>query len=90
VSEGDPENWVAVAWAISDRVRELGWCQRELAARSHAPVTIAGNRFPQPVYRRARMPVIASWTSGHADALCTRSAVPVHLVFPAVAAPWTW
>jgi hypothetical protein len=89
VSEGDSENWVAVAWPISDRVRELGWRQHELAARSHAPVTIAGNRFPQPVYRRARTPVIAAWTSGHADALCTHSAVRVQLVFPAVAAPWT-
>jgi hypothetical protein len=45
VSEGDPENWAAVARAISDRIRELGWRQRELAARSHAPVTIAGTAF---------------------------------------------
>jgi hypothetical protein len=35
VSEGDPGNWAAVARAISDRVRELGWRQRELADRSH-------------------------------------------------------
>jgi len=39
------KNWAAVARAISDRVRELGWRQRELAARSHAPVTIAGTAF---------------------------------------------
>jgi hypothetical protein len=45
VLEGDPENWVAVARAISDRVRELGWRQRELAARSHAPVAIPGTAF---------------------------------------------
>jgi hypothetical protein len=45
VSEGDPENWAAVARAISDCVRELGWRQRELAARSHAPVMIAGTAF---------------------------------------------
>jgi hypothetical protein len=35
VSEGDPGNWAAVARTISDRVRELGWRQRELADRSH-------------------------------------------------------
>jgi hypothetical protein len=40
MSEGDPGNWAEVARAVSDRVRELGWNQRELAARSHAPVAI--------------------------------------------------
>jgi hypothetical protein len=35
VSEGDPENWAAVAMAINDRVRELGWRQRDLAERSN-------------------------------------------------------
>jgi len=35
VLEGDPGNWAAVAGAISGRVRELGWRQRELADRSH-------------------------------------------------------
>jgi hypothetical protein len=37
MSEGDPGNWAEVARAVSDRVRELGWRQRELAVRSHAP-----------------------------------------------------
>ena len=80
--EGDLENWVAGARAISDRVRELGWRQRELAARSHAPATSAETVF------LGRF--IASWTAGHADALRMRGAVPVQLVFPAVAAPWIW
>jgi transcriptional regulator with XRE-family HTH domain len=40
VSEGDPENWAAVAQAISDRIRELGWRQRELAERSHVSVAV--------------------------------------------------
>ena len=40
MSEGDPGNWAAVARAVSDRVRELGWRQRELAVRSHAPVAV--------------------------------------------------
>jgi hypothetical protein len=39
VSEGDPGNWAAVARAVSDRVRELGWRRRELAVRRHAPAT---------------------------------------------------
>jgi hypothetical protein len=33
VSEGDPEDWAAVATAISGRVRELGWRQRELGRK---------------------------------------------------------
>ena len=82
MSEGDPEKWVAVARAISDRVRELGWRQRELAARSHAPVTIGGTVFLSRF--------TGSWTSGHADALRIRGAAPVHLVWPAVTVPWTW
>jgi hypothetical protein len=40
VSEGHPENWAAVARAISDRVRELGWRQRELAERSHVSAAV--------------------------------------------------
>jgi len=38
MSEGDPGNWAEVVRAVSDRVRELGWRQRELTAGSHAPV----------------------------------------------------
>jgi hypothetical protein len=82
VLEGDPENWVAVARAIGGCVRELGWRQREPAVRSHAAVTTAETAFLSRFS--------ASWTSGHADALRMRSAVTVHRVFPAVAAPWTW
>ncbi len=40
MSEGDPGNWAEVARAVSDRVRELGWRQRELAAGSHAPIAV--------------------------------------------------
>ena len=40
MSEGDPGNWAAVARAVSDRVCELGWRQRELAVRSRAPVAV--------------------------------------------------
>jgi len=42
MSEGDPGNWAEVVRAVSDRVRELGWRQRELAVRSHAPEAAVG------------------------------------------------
>ena len=43
--EGDPGNWAAVARAIGDRVRELGWRQRELAAHRHVSGTISRAAF---------------------------------------------
>jgi transcriptional regulator with XRE-family HTH domain len=52
VSEGDPENWAAVARAISDRVRELGWRQRELAGRSHVSVAVVREIQRHTVERR--------------------------------------
>ena len=52
MSEGDPENWAAVARAISDRVRELGWRQRELAERSHVSVAVARETQRHAVERR--------------------------------------
>jgi hypothetical protein len=47
VLEGDPGNWAAVARTISDRVRELGWRRRELAAHPHAPFTVV-REFQRP------------------------------------------
>jgi transcriptional regulator with XRE-family HTH domain len=52
VSEGDPENWAAVARAISGRVRELGWRQRELAERSHVSVAVVREIQRHTVERR--------------------------------------
>ena len=52
MSEGDPENWAAVARAISDRVRELGWRQRELAERSHVSVAVVREIQRHTVERR--------------------------------------
>jgi len=40
MSESDPGNWAEVARAVSGRVRELGWRQRELAAGSRAPIAV--------------------------------------------------
>jgi transcriptional regulator with XRE-family HTH domain len=52
VSEGDPGNWAAVARAVSDRVRELGWRQRELAERSHVSVAVVREIQRHTVERR--------------------------------------
>ena len=52
MSEGDPENWAAVAQAISGRVRELGWRQRELAERSHVSVAVVREIQRHTVERR--------------------------------------
>jgi hypothetical protein len=52
VSEGDPENWAAVARAISNQVRELGWRQRVLARRSHVLVTVVREIQRHAVERR--------------------------------------
>ena len=52
MSEGDPENWAAVAGAISGRVRELGWRQRELAERSHVSVAVVREIQRHTVERR--------------------------------------
>ena len=52
MSEGDPENWAAVARAVSGRVRELGWRQRELAERSHVSVAVVREIQRHTVERR--------------------------------------
>jgi len=73
VSEGDPENWAAVARAISDRVRELGWRQRELAERSHVSVAVVRELQRHTVERRRSprtleaLSVALGWEPGHLD-----------------------
>ena len=52
MSEGVPEDWAAVARAISERVRELGWRQRELAERSHVSVAVVREIQRHTVERR--------------------------------------
>ena len=69
--EGDPENWAAVARAISDRVRELGWRQRELAERSHVSVAVVREIQRHTVERRRSprtleaLSVALGWESEH-------------------------
>jgi transcriptional regulator with XRE-family HTH domain len=73
VSEGDPENWAAVARAVSDRVRELGWRQRELAERSHVSVAVVREIQRHTVERRRSrrtleaLSVALGWEPEHLD-----------------------
>jgi transcriptional regulator with XRE-family HTH domain len=73
VSEGDPENWAEVARAISDRVRELGWRQRELAERSHVSVAVVREIQRHIVERRRSrrtleaLSVALGWEPEHLD-----------------------
>ena len=73
MSEGHPENWAAVARAISDRVRELGWRQRELAERSHVSAAVVREIQRHTVERRRSrrtleaLSVALGWESGHLD-----------------------
>jgi hypothetical protein len=52
VSEGDPENWAAVARAVGGRVRELGWRQRQIPEQSLAPVAVVREIRRHTVERR--------------------------------------
>jgi len=72
-SEGDPEDWAAVARAISDRVRELGWRQRELAERSHVSAAVVREIQRHTVERRRSprtleaLSVALGWEPEHMD-----------------------
>ena len=73
MSEGDPEDWDAVARVISDRVRELGWAQRELAERSHVSVAVVREIQRHTVERRRSrrtldaLSVALGWEPEHLD-----------------------
>ena len=73
MSEGDPEDWAAVAWVISDRVRELGWPQRELAEHSHVSVAVVREIQRHTVERRRSRRTLEAlsgalgWEPGHLD-----------------------
>jgi len=73
VSEGDPGNWAAVARAISGRVRELSWRQRELADRSHVSVAVVRELQRHTVERRRSprtleaLSVALGWEPEHLD-----------------------
>ena len=73
MSEGDPEDWAAVARVISGRVRELGWRQRELAGRSHVSVAVVRELQLHTVERRRSprtlqaLSVALGWEPEHLD-----------------------
>lgn len=46
------EDWSAVAWAINQRVTELGWRQRELAERSQVSQAIVRELQQDKIHRR--------------------------------------
>jgi hypothetical protein len=52
VAEGVPEDWAAVAQVIDDRVRELGWRQRELSERSRVSAAVVREIQLHTVERR--------------------------------------
>ena len=63
MSEGDPENWAAVARTISDRLRELGWRQRELAEFSHVSMAVVRTIQRHIVERCRRRTLEASFAA---------------------------
>lgn len=82
MSEGDPENWAAVARAVSGRVRELGWRQRELAERSHVSVAVVREIQRHTVERRRSrrtleaLSVALGWDPEHLDGVLKGQAHP--------------
>jgi hypothetical protein len=76
VSEGVPgEDWAAVAQVISDRVRELGWRQRELAERSRVSAAVVREIQLHTVERRRSprtlesLSVALGWEPGRLDSV---------------------
>lgn len=73
MSEGDPENWAAVAGAISGRLRELGWRQRELAQRAHVSAAVVREVQRHTVERRRSprtlqaLSAALGWEPGYLD-----------------------
>ena len=82
MSEGVPEDWAAVAQVIDDRVRELGWRQRELAERSHVSVAVVREIQRHTVERRRSprtlesLSVALGWEPGRLDAVLKGHAQP--------------
>lgn len=69
------EDWAAVAEAITSRVRELGWQQRELARRSHVSPSIVREIQGHTVERRRSsrtleaLSIALGWHPRHLDAV---------------------
>jgi transcriptional regulator with XRE-family HTH domain len=76
------EDWAAVAKAISQRVNELGWRQRELAERSHVSQAIVRELQHHTVERRRSprtlesLSITLGWHPHHLDAVLHRRTPP--------------
>ena len=94
MSEGDPENWAAVARAITDRVREVGWRQRELADRSRVSAAVVREIQRHTVERRRSprtleaLSVALGWQPEHLDGVLKGGASGGH-TGPGSAALWS-
>ncbi|MDQ0379059.1 helix-turn-helix domain-containing protein [Amycolatopsis thermophila] len=69
------EDWAAVAKAINERMKELGWQQQELAARSHVSSAIV-REIQRNTVNRKRSPrtleslsVALGWHPRHLEAV---------------------
>jgi len=97
VSEGVSGDWGAVARAINERVRELGWRQRELAERSHVSLAVVREVQRHTVERRRSrrtlesLSVALGWEAERLNAVLSGSAPQVTGNSPAIdgAALWT-
>lgn len=75
MSEGVSEDWAAVARAINERVRELGWRQRELAERSQVSPAVVREIQRHSVERRRSprtlesLSVALGWEPGRLDSV---------------------
>lgn len=76
MSEGVPEeDWAAVARVIGERVRELGWRQRELAERSRVSAAVVREIQLHTVERRRSprtlesLSVALGWEPGRLDSV---------------------
>ncbi|WP_300609125.1 hypothetical protein [Trebonia sp.] len=82
MSEGVPGDWAAVGRAISGRVRELGWRQRELAERSRVSAAVVREIQLHTVERRRSprtlesLSVALGWEPGRLDSVLKGSAQP--------------
>lgn len=81
------EDWAAVAKAINERVKELGWQQQELAARSHVSSaivreiqrnTVNRNRSPRTL---ESLSVTLGWHPQHLKAILNGERPPAREEF---------
>jgi hypothetical protein len=90
------EDWTAVACAIDDRIRELGWRQRELADRSHVSLAIV-REIQNHTIERKRSPrtleslsVALGWEPQRLDAILNGQAPAIGGTMPPAETAALW